>query len=199
MRIFISYLPTHATQAIALMELITHAKRLANNGDNLESVMGLRQVIHAGIRSGTIASITSTMALMICGGLERKGVAAPLNGPSRWVWGEHASYERRATLRHTVTGFLVHHAASIFWGIVHQSIFYRWNESDRKTRIVHGLSTATSAALVDYGVTPKRLKPGFDNHLSLPSLICVYAAFGLGLAVLHVTSRTATRSRLSMK
>jgi hypothetical protein len=147
--------------------------------------MALRQVVHAGIRAGTIASATSTVVLMICGGLERKGIAAPLNGPSRWVWGEHASRRRRATLRHTATGFLVHHAASIFWGIVHQSVFHRWNESDRKTRIAHGLITAATAAIIDYGVTPKRLEPGLDKHLSLPSLICVYAAFGLGLAAMR--------------
>jgi hypothetical protein len=154
-----------------------------------------RQVMHAGIRSGTVASATSALALMICGGLEGKGIAAPLNGPSRWIWGDYAGRRRRATLRYTATGFLVHHAASIFWGIVHQNVFHRWNESSRKTRVAHGLITATTAAVVDYGVSPKRLEPGFDNHLSLPSLVCVYTAFGLGLAVLHIASRTDNRSR----
>jgi hypothetical protein len=36
---------------------------------------------------------------------------------------------------------------------------------------------------VDYGLTPRRLQPGFDKQLSLPSMVVVYAAFAAGLVL----------------
>jgi len=41
---------------------------------------------------------------------------------------------------------------------------------------------STLANIVDFKLTPKRLMPGFERHLSRPSLAMVYTAFGLGLA-----------------
>ena len=45
-------------------------------------------------------------------------------------------------------------------------------------------STAASAVacFTDYQLTPKRLRPGYEERLSRPSLALVYGAFGLGLA-----------------
>jgi hypothetical protein len=42
-------------------------------------------------------------------------------------------------------------------------------------------AVATLANIVDYKLTPKRLTPGFEKHLSRGSLALVYTAFGLGL------------------
>ena len=42
-------------------------------------------------------------------------------------------------------------------------------------------AVATIANIVDYKLTPKRLTPGFEKHLSRGSLALVYTAFGLGL------------------
>jgi hypothetical protein len=38
------------------------------------------------------------------------------------------------------------------------------------------------AAFVDYRLTPKRLTPGFEAHLSRSSMLGVFAAIGVGLA-----------------
>jgi len=38
------------------------------------------------------------------------------------------------------------------------------------------------ACFVDYQMTPKRLRPGYEQRLSRGSLALVYTAFGLGLA-----------------
>ena len=42
--------------------------------------------------------------------------------------------------------------------------------------------TATAAYTVDLHVSPKRLRPGFENRLSNRSLFLVYGTFALGLA-----------------
>jgi hypothetical protein len=36
---------------------------------------------------------------------------------------------------------------------------------------------------VDYELTPKRLRPGFEVQPSKPAMLAAYAAFALGLAV----------------
>jgi hypothetical protein len=62
------------------------------------------------------------------------------------------------------------------------------------------MTTAAFALLVDYKLTPSRFKPGFEKHLSRPSIALVYAAFGIGLAARELTSarppaRRGSRSR----
>jgi hypothetical protein len=49
------------------------------------------------------------------------------------------------------------------------------------------VAVATLAAAVDYTITPKRLTPGFEKRLPIPSLAVVYAAFGVGLALTEMT------------
>ncbi|NHZ43156.1 hypothetical protein [Massilia aquatica] len=49
--------------------------------------------------------------------------------------------------------------------------------------LVSGASAASAVAcFVDYRMTPDRLKSGYEQRLSRPSLALVYGAFGLGLA-----------------
>src|SRR5689334_3423826 len=76
-----------------------------------------------GIKAGHLAALTSAIALAVMGWIEKGRPAAPLNGPSQWLWGTQASKLRRADLRHTAVGYGVHHASSIFWGLVHNEIF----------------------------------------------------------------------------
>jgi hypothetical protein len=149
-----------------------------------------------GCVSGTIAALTSTAALTACGWIERRRPAAPNNAPSQWIWGEHASYETRATLRHTIVGFAVHHAMSIFWAVLHERTFGAPPRAIGPLKpVAQGLATAAVASVVDFRLTPRRFQPGFDKHLSAGSLILVYAAFGLGLASFSLAKqRDRTRS-----
>ena len=53
-------------------------------------------------------------------------------------------------------------------------------------------ATTALAAVVDFGLTPKRFQPGFDKHLSPGSVAAVYAAFALGLAAARMRRHHAT-------
>ena len=142
-----------------------------------------RDALSRALRSGTLASLSSTVALTLCGWLQNRRPAAPNNGPSQWIWGEHAAYETRATVRETVVGYGVHHASSIFWAVLHERTFGASTvPSTPSVSIAKGLTTAAVALWVDYRLTPARFRPGFDKHLSNSSIALVYAAFGLGLA-----------------
>ena len=72
--------------------------------------------------SGAVASVVSTVALSILGKVELGKSAAPVNGPSQWIWGRHAPYQDHFSLRYTILGYVIHHAASVFWAIWYEKL-----------------------------------------------------------------------------
>lgn len=133
--------------------------------------------------SGAAASLLSAGALALCGWLENRAAAGPLNGPSQWVYGRRAAYRRNPTVRHTLTGMAIHHATATGWALLHEHL---WGANKPAQplpqRLARAAVTAAVANFVDYKLTPKRLQPGFEAQLSKTSLALVYAAFAVGLA-----------------
>jgi hypothetical protein len=134
--------------------------------------------------SGTAASLLSALVMTLAGKLERDAPAGPLNGPSQWIFGRKAAYRRGASLRHTLTGFLIHHVTATGWALLHERLFgTRKAEQPAVRRLRNAAVTAAVANVVDYRLTPKRFQPGFDVQLSRKSLLAIYAAFAVGLTV----------------
>jgi hypothetical protein len=140
--------------------------------------------------SGTTASLLSTVVMALAGKAEHDAPAGPLNGPSQWVFGRAAAHRRAASLRHTLTGFLIHHAMATGWALLHERLFgVRAKPRTPAQHLRNAAITAAAANFVDYQLTPRRLQPGFDAQLSRKSMFAVYAAFALGLAVYDVAKR----------
>lgn len=142
-----------------------------------------KEAFRDGLVSGTAASAASATALTVCGRLEGSGPAAPTNAISHWLWGERAMLVNRATARHTLAGYAIHHGASIFWA----TLYEKFLAGGRKARPAAEVAAAAGAAagiacFVDYRLTPRRLRPGFEKRLSRASLLAVYGAFAAGLA-----------------
>ena len=76
----------------------------------------LRSTITRALTAGTVASLFSAAALMVCGRRETGSSAAPINAVSHWYWREEALYFRQTDIKHTLLGYLTHHGASVFWG-----------------------------------------------------------------------------------
>jgi|SRR5688572_2531869 len=142
--------------------------------------------------SGAVASLLSTAVLALCGQMENRRPAGPVNGPSQWIHGRWAARVRKPSLRHTVTGFLVHHVMSTGWAMLHERVL--GEHKARQTfpaRLGRAALTASVANFVDFQLTPKRLRPGFETQLSRKSLFAVYAAFAIGLALVAPREPTA--------
>lgn len=137
---------------------------------------------HPSLLSGSVASATSTIALAVCGERESGSAAGPINGPSQWLWGQAEAYTREPTWRHTATGYLIHHAMSILWANAYEALQSR-SQRKASSTLANAAVVATLAYVVDYGVAPRRLRPGFKKHLGPTSIFCVYASFGAGLAL----------------
>jgi len=140
--------------------------------------------------SGSVASLGSTLVLALAGRHENGSAAAPTNATSHWLWGESATRVDRTDWRHTALGYGIHHACSVFWAVFYE----RYRARPPQQAVLRDAAiTAALACLVDYTITPPRLKPGFEKRLSRPALAAVYVAFGLGLAAASAAGRGAQR------
>jgi hypothetical protein len=144
--------------------------------------------------SGTLASALSTAVLAWQGQHRFRKPAAPTNATSHWLWGDEDAYlASEPSLRHTAVGYATHHASAVMWALFYE----RWlgaNENPSIGEIVRDAAGMTAiAAFVDYQLTPPRLRPGFETHLTRGALVGVFAAFGLGLAAGALLNRQHER------
>lgn len=143
-----------------------------------------REAIQAGVVSGAIAGATSGTALALCGQQECGRPFGPVNAISHWIWGDEAALHNAPSSRYSLLGYFIHHCASTMWA----TIYEKWlgEHADRHkvaNALTGGIAVSALACFVDYKMTPHRLQPGYEMRLSKQSLVMVYAAFGLGLAL----------------
>ena len=144
--------------------------------------------------SGSAASVASALVLAWSGLRELGSAAAPVNGPSQWVWGRGAPYRDDATVRHTLLGYAIHHGASLFWGLLFERL-RRKAPQDLPGTLAAAVTTTAIANVVDFRLTPDRLTPGFEKRLSHRALFATYAAFAAGLfAGALLAGRATTRA-----
>jgi hypothetical protein len=149
-----------------------------------------RDTFQNALVSGTVASVASTISLALLGKAELDKSAAPVNGPSQWIWGRHAPYQNRFSLRYTIVGYLIHHAASVFWAVWYERLRQRLPAAENPAAVLApAAATAAAAYTVDFHLTPQRLTPGFEHRLSKRSLLTVYGTFALGLAATALLGR----------
>lgn len=141
------------------------------------------QALREGAVAGSVASILSTLVLGALGARQAGSAAAPVNAVSHWLWGEEALRQDAPTWRHTLTGYLTQHAASVFWATLYARLYGHREEAKRLPQaIAGGVATSAVAYVVDYTITPKRLTPGYEHRLDGKGMLAVYAALALGLA-----------------
>lgn len=143
--------------------------------------------------SGSIASILSTAVLATLGKRQAGSFVAPTNATSHWLWGDRAYGEQAASLRHTGVGYTTHHASAMFWAVIYERLLQR-RPHPSAAQIVSDAALVTGlAAAVDYGITPQRLRPGFEKRLPRASVTAAFVALGLGLAVGALLNRRQER------
>jgi len=139
--------------------------------------------LRIGLIAGTLASIASTAGLMLCGRREAGSMVAPTNATSHWLWGDQAFEVYRPTLKHTGLGYATHHASAIFWALIYAWLHASRHPAQSAPAALTSAGAATAlACAVDYTITPRRLTPGFEHHLSKRSMGVVYGLFAVGLA-----------------
>jgi len=150
-------------------------------------------VVRSALLTGTVASLATTAALALLAKTEGKRAPQPTNSTSHWLHGESAGNVRRVDAAHTAVGYLTHHASAIFWAL----LFEAWL-ADRPRRsparmLANASAMAGVAAAVDYGITPKRLTPGWEEVLPKRSIVATFGVLALGLAAGALASQEQRR------
>ncbi|MBS3650981.1 hypothetical protein KEU06_20415 [Pseudaminobacter sp. 19-2017] len=148
----------------------------------------LKDTALAATIAGTIANLAVTATLGALARGQGKSPLQPINATSHFFEGPQAGKVKEADLRHTGTGFLTNHAASIFWALPLQLLISQSRQTTGRTvagaALVSGL-----AALVDYGLMPKRLTPGWEHALPARSVAIGFGALAVGLAAGSLIAR----------
>lgn len=150
---------------------------------NLPSTLPVRRASVEATGGGLLAAILSGAMLMWRGRADAGSAAAPLNAISHWFWPRRAFHRNDASLKHTATGTAIHAASSLFWAALYSTLRHLRRHPTAVNAITDAAALTTVAAVVDFKVVPERLAPGFEQRLKRDSLVWVYAAFAVGLAL----------------
>jgi Rieske Fe-S protein len=91
--------------------------------------------------------------------------------------------------RNTLIGSALHLGASVGWAALFEGLFGKRARAHTPTALAGAACVAATAYVVDYRVVPKRVRPGFEKHLTPGQMFCVYAALALGFALSARLSR----------
>ena len=147
-------------------------------------MQGMGHVVKSAVITGTVASLVSTGALALLARAEGRRPLQPTNSTSHWLHGDAAGFTEHADAAHTGLGYLTHHLSAIFWALPFQ-IWLAARRGPRPTsHLVRDAAIMSAiAAIVDYGVVPRRLTPGWETVLSKRSIAAAYVALAAGLAL----------------
>ena len=133
--------------------------------------------------SGTVASVVSAAVLGVLAKAEGASPVQPINATSHWLHGEAAGKVKGIDAKHTATGLMTHHGACVFWATLFETLRAA-SPDESPARIVRDAATVSLiTAVVDYGLMPERLTPGWEGPLPIRSVAGGFAGLALGLAI----------------
>lgn len=151
--------------------------------------------------AGTGAVVLTVLGLGLFSAAEGLSWWMPLNATSHAFHGPEAAEVAEADWAHTGSGTLLHVLSCLFWAGVAVLLLYlvrRWLHSSGTASWTAGLGTAVIAGIVDYGLIPARLTPGWELVLGWQGVLAGLGALGVGLALgLHAASGAHRQSRSS--
>jgi hypothetical protein len=143
----------------------------------------LRGLLANAIVSGSVASAVSAAVLTGLAKAEGVSPVQPINATSHWLHGNEAGRVKDLDVKHTGTGLLTHHGACVFWASLFETLRAAAPHAGPARIARDAVAVATMAAVVDYGLVPKRLTPGWEEPLPIRSLAGGFAGLALGLAL----------------
>jgi hypothetical protein len=85
--------------------------------------------------------------------------------------------------KHSVTGLVTHQGACLFWATLFETLRANAPEAGPARIVRDAIAVSTLAAVVDYGLVPKNLMPGWEEPLPIRSVAGAFAGLALGLAL----------------
>jgi hypothetical protein len=157
------------------------------------AMMAPLRIILSALVSGSIASVVSAGTLAVLAITEGNAAARPINATSHWWHGNRASAVRDIDLAHTGVGYATHHASSVLWALLFETLRARGGKTDVLSIARDATIVSATAAAVDYRLMPRRLTPGWELVLSKSSVAAGLVALAAGLTVGGLITARAER------
>lgn len=142
---------------------------------------------------GIGAGLASQAVVMAAAVAEGQSPARPVNATSHWLWGSEAGRREDVDLKHTAVGALTNQGAALFWGALFGMHLARHPHHDAGRIMREAALMGVIASVVDYGLIPRRLSPGWELALSRRSVGMGMAAMALGLGLGGLMARSRAR------
>jgi hypothetical protein len=141
---------------------------------------------------GAGAGLASVAAIALLAKVERRPVLGPINASSHWLWGDadaaRPAKDGRADLAHTAVGGATNIGAGLFWGAILGAL--RNPARNAPGQLVRdGALLGAVAGVLDYGLLPRRLSPGWELALSGRSVVLAMAAMATGAVLGDLAAR----------
>ncbi|GEK69683.1 hypothetical protein [Paracoccus denitrificans] len=133
--------------------------------------------------AGACAAVLSALVLGAWAAARGMPVWMPLNATTHALHGPAAASTTALDLSHTGLGAAIHVASCFFWAAVAIWLVRRVPRGGAGLAWLAGLATAAMAGLVDYGLMPARLRPGWELVLPPLGVATGLAALGVGLSL----------------
>lgn len=143
--------------------------------------------------AGALATALSILVLAAAALMQGQPAWLPLNATTHAIHGPDAAAFRGIDLAHTGLGLLIHVVSAFFWASVAVLLVRLSGASTVRLAWAVGLVTAVLAGVVDYGLMPSRLTPGWELILPPAGVAAGLAALGVGVAVGLVLARRGGR------
>lgn len=151
--------------------------------------------LRTALTAGAWAAVLSGLGLGLMSWALSGSLLAPVNATSHFFYGPEAAARGGWLGGPTVVGAAVHVAASLFWAAV-LALGLAWLARPGRpwspaALLAAGLAVGAAAGVVDYGILPRILSPGW--HLVLPAwaVAAGFALLGAGLGIGAVMARGA--------
>lgn len=138
---------------------------------------------------GTVASLCVFSALGVLGRRGARSAVAPINASSHVLYGEKAGDVDSIDVSHTVVGSVINYGASIFWALPFTWWLYQKRNRSASQITLAAATTATVAGVVDYGLLPRRLSPGWEHAVPPHSVAVTFGSLAVGLALGALATR----------
>lgn len=162
------------------------------------SIEGGRGFFKRAAVSGSAAGALVVLGLALFARREGKHPLQPVNATSHWLHGKRAARIRRADLKHTLVGYLTHHASAVFWGLLFEWLLGRGRPTAKRI-ITASISTVAIAGATDYGLVPKRLTPGWEDVVSPRAVATSFAVMAFGFALAASLGNRGARRRSAIR
>ena len=141
------------------------------------------RILANSVISGTVASGVSAAVLAVLARAEGASFLQPINATSPWLQGESAGDVKELDFKHTGTGLATHQGACVFWASLFEALRATAPYAGPSRIVRDAAAVSMIAAVVDYGLMPRRLRPGWEGPLPIRSVAGGFAGLALGLAV----------------